>query len=207
MWVPTLLLEMEMPMRLPIQVTFRDVEESPAVRRLILAEAEKLDQFFPRIMGCRVLVESPHRRHHKGRLYHVRIDLTIPGKELVVRRDPAEHAPHTDLYLAIENAFHEMRRQLQDYVRIRRGQEKYHDPLPRGKVMKLFPYEEYGFLEGVDKGEVYFHKNSVLNNAFGRLTVGSEIRFHEEMGEQGPQASTVELVGTKNRRGAPPKAA
>ena len=43
--------------------------------------------------------------------------------------------------------------------------------------------------------EVYFHRNSVLDGAFRRLTVGARVTFVEEVGDKGPQASTVRLLG------------
>lgn len=181
-------------MRLPIQVTFRNIPESLPLRKLILDEAEQLDRFFPGIMGCRVLVESPHRHSHKGNLYHVSIDLTVPGKELVVKRCPDEHSAHTDAYLAIRDGFREMRRQLQDHLRKRRGYTKQHQPSPHGRIRVVFPQQEFGFLETPEGKEIYFHKNSVRNGGFPYLKVGDEVRFHETEGNEGPQASTVELI-------------
>jgi cold shock CspA family protein len=101
------------------------------------------------------------------------------------------HAGHKDIYVVIRDAFKEARRQLQDYVRRARGQTKIHEPMPAGRVSKLFPDEDYGFLETADEREIYFHRNSVLNRAFDRLKIGSSVSFTEEIGEKGAQASTV----------------
>lgn len=185
-------------MQLPIQITFRNIPESLPLRKLILDEAEQLDRFFPGILSCRVLVESPHRHSHKGNLFHVSIDLTVPGKELVVKRCPDEHSAHTDAYLAIRDAFREIRRQVQDHLRIRRGFTKHHEVTPHGRVRVVFPQQDYGFLETPEGREIYFHKNSVLNDGFTHLKPGDEVRFHETAGNDGPQASTVELVGKQS---------
>lgn len=190
-------------MKLPVQVTFRQVPESLAIKDLILTEAEQLDRYFSRIIGCRVLVESPHRSQRKGKLYHVRIEVKIPGKELVVKRDPGEHAAHTDVYLAIRDAFHEMRRQLQDYTKVRRGYVKHHEPSPHARVKTLFPTEDYGFLEEAGGAEIYFHRNSVLGQGFDALKIGDEVRFAESEGDEGRQASTVERVGAEGRHDFP----
>ena len=77
-------------MNLPLQVTFRGMPRSKAVEAHIREKADKLDVFYKKIMGCRVVVEAPHRRLHKGKHYHVRIDLTVPGGELVVNREPSK---------------------------------------------------------------------------------------------------------------------
>lgn len=190
-------------MKLPIQITFHEVAESESLKRLILDEAELLDQFFPRIMGCRIVIEKPHRSHRKGGLYHVVVDVTIPGKELVVRRCPDEHKAHTDAHLAVRDAFREMRRQIQDYVRIRRGDIKEPSRLMHGRVRLLHPNEDYGFLETSDGREVFFHKNSLLNSDFLKLNIGDEVRFHEEWGDKGPQASSVQLIGQESHREFP----
>lgn len=107
-------------MQQPIQLTFRNVPESDALKQLILNEAEDLEHFYSRITHCRVVVEAPHQKHQKGNLYHVTVHLTVPGKTLVVTRNPDAHFAHKDCYLAIREAFHEMRRQLQDFIRMQR---------------------------------------------------------------------------------------
>ncbi len=182
-------------MELPLQITFRGVSPSESIKAAIRERALKLDRFYDRIMRCRVVVDSPHRHQRKGKIYHVRIDLTVPGGELVVKQAPADHAPHEDIYLAIHDAFDEARRQLDDHVRRRRRQVKTRVGPPRARVRQLFKERDFGFLETSDGREVYFHRNSVLNGAFDRLEIGTEVRFAEGEGEKGPQASTVEVVG------------
>lgn len=202
----------------PVQITFRNMESAEAVEAKIHAEAKiraeaiDLDSFYDRIVGCRVVVEVPHRRHERGNVYHVRIDITVPGDELVVRHEPGlhgatersgigdgtkafeAHAPHKSLTLAIHDAFDLARRQVQDYARRQQGEVKVHEVTPHARVVRIFPEEDYGFLETPEGNEVYFHRNSVLNAGFERLKVGMEVTFVEEEGEKGVQASTVKLV-------------
>lgn len=108
-------------MELPVQITFRDTPESDSIKSLIEEECQKLDHFFPRILSCHVSLEVPHRHKTKGKLYEVRVDLTIPGHELVANRVPAERVDHEDAYAAVRHAFKQVRRQLQECVRIRRA--------------------------------------------------------------------------------------
>jgi ribosomal subunit interface protein len=185
----------EVPMQVPLQISFRDMEPSAAVEDRIRERAAKLDRYYERIMGCRVVVEAPHRRHHQGKLYHVRVDLTVPQGELVVSREPVNHHAHEDVYVAIRDAFDAAQRRLADYARRQRGDIKVREAPPVVRVSKLFAAEGYGFLAAPDGREIYFHKNSVLSDAFDRLQVGSEVQYAEEQGEKGPQASTVRLVG------------
>ncbi|MBI5197888.1 MAG: HPF/RaiA family ribosome-associated protein [Nitrospirae bacterium] len=177
-------------MKLPLQITVRNASISEVVDADIRDKAARLDSFYDQIMGCRVTVEAPHRHQHQGMLYNVRIDITVPGAELVVKREP-----HEDIYVAVRDAFDAARRQLEDFARRQRGDVKVHETPPHARVSKLFPEKGYGFLETADGREIYFHRNSVLQDGFDRLKIGTEVRFSEEMGEKGPQSSTVAIIG------------
>ena len=203
-------------MKTPLQVKFRNMPRSKAIEDNIREKASKLEYFYDRIVSCRVIVGAPHRHHRKGKAYEVRIDLAVPGGELVINRWPkrlkaaksslteqpetkliesherSKLESHADVYVAIRDAFNAAGRKLQDYARRQRGTVKLHEIPPRARVSKLFPEEKYGFLEG---REIYFHSNSVLQPGFDELDVGAEVYFVEEQGEKGPQASTVRLVG------------
>jgi len=197
---------------------------SEVVEAHIRVAAQKLDEFCDEIMGCRVLVETPHQHHRKGKLYHVRIDLTVPGAEFVIKRAPrlvtdrpsrfrkapedveleesrelSKYAAHDEIQLSIRDAFDAARRKLQDYARRRRGVLKLHEGSPHARVTKLFPDEGFGFLETADGREIYFHQNSVLDSGFNGLKIGTEVHFVEELGEKGPQASTVTPVSHHGR--------
>ncbi|HZR45534.1 MAG TPA: HPF/RaiA family ribosome-associated protein [Candidatus Manganitrophaceae bacterium] len=177
-------------MQLPLQLTVRNIALSEVAEADIREKAALLDAYYDQIIGCHVTVDAPHRHQHKGLLYDVRIDMTVPGSELAIRREPNE-----DIYVAIRDAFDAARWQLEDFARLQRGAVKTHETPPHGRVTQLFPEEGYGFLEASDGREIYFHRNSVLHGGFKNLEIGSEVRFAEEEGEKGPQASTVALVG------------
>ncbi len=173
-------------MDLPLQITARDVELTDVIRAEIAEKAEKLDKFYDRIMRCRVVVECPKRHLKDGKLYTLRIIIKVPGGELAVKREQ-----NKDLYVAIRDAFDAARRKLEDFSREQRGTVKRHDEPPRGRISAIFVEKGYGFLTTPDGHEVYFHENSVLNKEFDKLKVGMKVRFAEEQGEKGPQASTV----------------
>ena len=196
-------------MILPVQTTFRNMDGSAAVAARVQEEANKLEKYFDRITSCRVIVEAPHRHHRRGGLFHIRIELRVPNKELVVaheptlkheeRRDWHKHleveGPHKDVYVAIRDAFKAIRRQLKDYVRCLRHDVKTHCPAGRAKVLKLFPKEGYGFIETPDGREIYFHRNSVLNSAFEHIEIGAEVIFSEQAGDKGPHATSIRFTG------------
>lgn len=175
-------------MRLPLQVTFRDIPPSDAVETQITEKAAKLDRFYERIMSCRVVVDRPQRRHHKGKLYGVRIDITIPGREIAVNRNENE-----DVYVALRDAFDAAYRILEETRRKERGVVKTHEETPLGHVARLFPDNEYGFIRTMDERDVYFHRNSVLNGDYSKLKIGTQVSFLEEQGKLGPQAMRVAI--------------
>jgi len=108
-------------MSIPLQISFRNMDPSPAVEERIRKKAAKLERFHDRIVGCTVVVEAPHRHHHKGKLYSVRVDISVPGKDVVVdRAKPVDHA-HEDVYVAVRDAFDAAVRRLEDRTRKMRG--------------------------------------------------------------------------------------
>jgi len=184
-------------MELPLQIAFRHMDSSDAVTARIRERAEDLERFFDRIMSCRVVVECRHPRRQQGNLFRVRVDLKVPGREIVVGRDPAAHHAHEDVYVAIRDAFDTTRRLLEDHVREARGDVKLHVVPDHGRIARILPEQNCGFILSADGYEIYFHRNSVTNGEFDKLTVGDEVRFvaqHAESAE-GPQASTVVPLG------------
>lgn len=182
-------------MQIPVQIAFRNLEASEAIIAKINERAAKLERYYDRIIGCRVTVDALHKHHHRGNHYHVCVDVTVPGTELVANREPDEHHAYTDVYVAIRDAFDSARRQLEDYARERRGQVKTHETPPHGTIVEIHPAEDYGRIEAPGTGLVYFHRNSVVDADFDKLQPGTEVRFDVEMGERGLQATTVHVVG------------
>lgn len=176
-------------MEIPLQITTRDIELTDAIRAEVTEKAEKLDIFYDRITRCRVVIESPKRHQHDGKLYSVHIYITVPGAELVIKREVDK-----DIYVALRDAFHDARRKLEEFVRKQRGDVKYHEEQPQAVISSLFPDKGYGFLTTPDGLNFYFHENSVINETFTKLKVGMKVRFAEEAGEKGPQASTVTVL-------------
>lgn len=176
-------------MKLPLQVVFRGMEHSPWIEDVIREKATKLDRFCDHIMSCRVVVDMPHKHHHTGNMLEVRIDISAPGKEIVVNKEPSK-----DISAALRDAFDSAKRQLETYVQEQRRHVKTHEATPKAYVKQLFAEEGYGFIETIDGREVYFHGNSVIGEMFDRLKVGDEVTFVEEAGNEGPQASTVRMA-------------
>ena len=182
-------------MQIPIQVTFRHLAPSSFISAAVKKRASKIEKFFPRITSMRVMIEPLQRKKNQGNLYHVRIDMTVPGREIVVQRDPGRNHAHEDAYVAIRDAFDSARRQLEDFTRKHyQLKVKQHASPGTGRVIRIFPNEDCGFLKTADEREIFFHKNSVLNRSFDLIHPGDRVRFVETLGEKGPQASTVSLL-------------
>ncbi len=179
----------------PLRVSFHNLPHSELVESAARDAIRRLEGVFDRITGCCVVIDQPHRHHRQGNHVQVKIDLKVPGTELVVKREPTAEVAPGDLIGVIHEAFEDLQRQLEQFVSRRRRFVKNHEAPPHAKVAKVFPEAGYGFLETLDGRELFFHRNSVLNQGFDRLQVGAEVTFAEEEGDKGPQASTVKPVG------------
>jgi len=109
-----------------VHLSFRDMEPSPAVEERVRERAARLERYFDHITACRVVIESPHHHHHKGKLFRVRVDLTVPEGTIIADGGRSVDHSHEDVYVAIRDAFDTARRELEDWVRRRRGEVKHH---------------------------------------------------------------------------------
>jgi cold shock CspA family protein len=193
-------------MQIPVEITYKELGRTPALDQRIHEWVGKLERVFDRITRCEVLVETPHRHHRQGNAFHVRVRLTVPGGEIVASHDPGPSGAHEDVYVALRDTFLAVRRQLEDHVHTRlRREVKVREQSQHARVTFIDVEREWGWLEPEDGRRIYFHSNSVLGG-MDALKLGDEVRFDEEQGDQGPQASTVELIGANGRHGMPASA-
>jgi ribosomal subunit interface protein len=181
-------------MQVPLEISTRWIDLSPPLEAELRKRADRLERHSDRITSCRIAVERPTGNHHQeGGPYRVRVDIMVPGSELVADKSDEE------LYAAIRQAFDAAERQVETWSQRKRGDVKTQVVPPEGQVVRLFPEEGFGFLSGPDGREVYFHRNAVLDPpGFESLEVGARVRFAEEQGFEGPQASTVSLLGRED---------
>jgi len=189
-------------MQIPVEISFRGMDRLQALADDIQERAQKLAGTFDRITRCEVVVEAPHRRHAQGNLYRVRIQLCVPRRELIVGHTAHDKHQHEDPFVAVRDAFSAMRRQLLDYAQELRGETKMHADSPHGLIAKIclpdgpdFPQHGYGVITTCDGRNVAFRASSLHDVEFQRLELGSEVDFIEEEGDEGPQATSVSLVG------------
>ena len=183
-------------MQMPLQISFKDMDPSPAIEARIREKAAQLERFFPHIFRGHVAVSAPHRHHHKGRLYKVTIHLTLPPRhEITIGREGRQDHAHEDMNVAIRDAFDAAVRQVEDHARRIRAVMKTHEAPMHGRVVRLFP--DHGFIEKADGQEIYFNRNSVVEEGFDALEVGRLVRLvvAEAESPRGWQATTVHPIG------------
>jgi len=181
-------------MQVAPEIKFHGVRRSEWVENYIVERLRRLERYADGITSCHATLSQEQASQNKGNRYSVMIEVRIPpNHDLAARKQRIVHDMHTQLPALINLAFGAIERQLKKAAQLRRADVKTHDAGPHGLVEKLSP-EGYGFIRSFDNREVYFHRNSVLHGDFERLTVGTEVRFEPEEGDQGLQASSVQIV-------------
>lgn len=173
-------------MQIPVQITLRDFDSCPVLETHIRQKANKLERYFDRISSCRVVVKMTQKHKHNGKLYNVRIDVTVPGTELVVT-----HKEDQDVYIALRDAFDAINKQLANHAHRRNGHVKTHEVLMHGTIARLVANEGYGFIEGMDGNEYYFSITNVSFPKFNQLIIGDEVDYIPTALSNGLQAQHV----------------
>lgn len=193
-------------MKVPLEITYRDVPKTAAIETLVREKVAKLEKVCQQLSSCHIAVEKIHDRPNSGSPYRVRIDMTVPpGHELVADYHPGEAIQYEPLETVIRHAFDAARRQL---VELNQRQQRHVKTHPAQEIMalvtRLFRADGYGFLRTLEGEEIYFHRNSVLHDDFDRLEIGTGVRFALEQGEEGPQATSVQIVDKPGARVSTP---
>jgi cold shock CspA family protein len=183
-------------MQVPLEIFYKDVNKTESLDMLIREKADKLEKICSNITSCSIAVEKPNATTRQRNPYRVRITLNVPpGHEIAVSKEPADNDKDSPLPTVIRNAFSAVEKQLRKLVQLQREEVKKHpEQEVRAIVTKIFPDEGYGFIRTINGREIYFHKNSVVNEDFGQMQEGTGVRFVETDGDKGPQATTVQIV-------------
>lgn len=174
-------------MQSPLQISYENVPESDALSAHIRQKADKLEQMYERLIGCRVRVALPHRHSAQGESFEVRVECSVPGAEPLVC---GKSAP--DVYVALRDAFDAALRQLESLDELRSGHVKNHAETLHGEVVRLL--DGYGFIEDDQGYQYYFSGENMVGSRFDKLAEGAEVRFLPETASQGLQAKRVNVV-------------
>jgi len=191
-------------MDIPLELAFHNMTPSDSLRSAVQREVERLERFYDHIVGCRVVIEMPHKRHRVGsNIPDVHVLLRVPGREIVVSRELARSVNNAkgtvNAYAVLRDAFEAVQARLKDYRRQRRGEVKPKDAPMLGHVVELVAERKYGFLATEDGGQLYFHRNSVAGEGFEDLRVGDAVEYAPAMGDKGSAAARVWRTGTRNQ--------
>lgn len=186
-------------MDVPLEIRFHGMDSSETVEERIRDKVAKLERKYGRLVACRVGIEKPHRQHRNGNNYEVHIELSVPGHDLVVSKEPhgvGDRSKAPDIYQAVNVAFDAAERQLQQFKDKQYGDVKVHDgatPLT-GTVADLRPEQGYGFLDNAQGSQLWFHRNAIMDGAIEDMKVGDRVLYVETVGATGPQASRIWLA-------------
>lgn len=184
-------------MERPLDIGFHNMPPSPEIEAEIRQRVDKLERRYANLIGCRVTVEALHNQHRTGNMHEVHIVLSVPGRDLVVSREP--HRPgdryaRPDIRTALRDAFEAAERQLETYKGVKRADTSGPSGSAlTGQVTQLLPGEDHGFILNALGTQLYFHRDSVTNGAFEDLTIGQSVHYVEEEGDAGPVATKVRV--------------
>jgi ribosomal subunit interface protein len=187
-------------MQVPLKISFHNMAASESIEARVRERVARLERLSDGIVSCRVTIEAPHKQPHRSTV-GITIDIGVPGKEIVVKREQRHHESRDDAYQVIGVAFDAAERQLEHHRELARREVKAHDGAVYAHIVRLYPDQGYGFIETPGRHNVYFHRVVVEEDAFDQLEVGSEVHYTlaDEEGPMGPQASRVRLVRGKHQ--------
>jgi len=187
---------MEDAMQVPLELTFRDVNKTPALEELINEKVDDLEKVCDNLISCRMAVEKPQEHQKSGNPYRVRLNLRVPpGHEIVVKREPGTGNMHDPVDIIIRDAFSAAHRQLRELVEKQQQKVKSHPEQEVAAVVSnLYPDDGYGFLKTTEGREVYFTEKAVVHDKFEDLKIGDGVRFVGRVGDDGFHATTVQVV-------------
>ena len=189
-------------MERPLEIVFHNMPPSSEIERLVREKVAKLHKFYPRLVGCRVAVELPHKAHKTGNVPKVRVEIQVPGRTLVVRQErrARQRDTATSARSSVRDAFDAATEKLRDFKRKQAHEVKAHPAPLQARISSLFVERDYGFITTAEGKELYFHRNSVMDGPFDALKLGDTVHFVPADGDTGPTAAKVWPANGKDRR-------
>ena len=182
-------------MQVAPEISFRSFEPTDRIRSRIDKEVETLEAHFPRMISCKVMVEGGVRRRQTGDLAHVSLHITLPGgKDIAVSSMKDDAGEHSDVMVAIRDAFKAAERQLKSQKPDPRTVGAHPSRLS-GTIARFIAGEPAGFIIGEDGKDYYLHAREVTTSKFEDLTIGDAVTFRPDTGDEGPMARAVHQRG------------
>jgi cold shock CspA family protein len=184
-------------MQEPLQIAFQNMDHSDALEARVRELWGKLERHYDGIISARIVVAAPHKQPHKSSL-GISISIGVPGRDIVVKREQKLHEADNHATWVLNEAFGAAERQLEDYAQKQRRDVKTHEgEREYARIVRLYPDQEYGFIETRDQLSIYFHKAVLRDASFEEVKEGSEVLYTlaPDEGPMGPMASSVWVVG------------
>ena len=193
-------------MQEPLEISFNDIEKTPQLEALIREKTERLEKFSDAIVSCHVDVAQPHAHQNSGSGYRVRIELRVPPKDSLVAHEHSSHGNiHDTVETVVNRAFDALERQLKEHTeRLRQDQREHSEEDAPGTVIVIDQDKRYGIIKTAAGRDIYFTDSAVLHDDFDRIEIGTAVRYEDQPGDNGPRASTVEIVEKKGQPMAKP---
>jgi ribosome-associated translation inhibitor RaiA len=182
-------------MQVPLDIVFHNMDRSEAMEAQVRDRVARLERHTDNIIACRVVLEAPQKQVHHS-LIQIVLKVCLPNKEIVVKRERRRQGSKGDRQQVIGAAFDVAERQLEEHLKILRHDVKTHDGPSYARIVKLYPDQDYGFIETPLHLNVYFRGEVVDGESFDTLAIGDEVLYTmaSDEGPMGPQASRVRLV-------------
>lgn len=187
-------------MQEPLEVSFTHIDKTPELDALIEEKVQRLEKFCDNLISCHVSVSEPHAHQDSGSGYRVRIEARIPPNQQIVAH---EHSSHGDIRDTVETiirrAFDATERQLKEHVeRLREGNRDTLDEEDAPGIVTIIDKEKrFGIIKTITGRDIYFADKAVLHDDFDRIEVGTSVRYEDQPGDEGPRATTVEIIEKK----------
>jgi ribosome-associated translation inhibitor RaiA len=190
----------EFVMQEPLQISFHNMESSEALERRVREHWAKVERHYDGIISARIVIEAPHKQPHKSTL-GISISIGVPGRDIAVKREQRLHETDNHATWVINEAFQAVARQLEDYAQKQRRDVKPHEgERAYARIVRLYPDQDYGFIETRESVNIYFHRDVVRDADFADLKEGSEVLYTlaPDEGPMGPMASSVWTLGSEH---------
>ncbi|HKK18455.1 MAG TPA: HPF/RaiA family ribosome-associated protein [Opitutales bacterium] len=187
-------------MQQPLEISFNDIEKTPELDALIHEKAGRLEKFCDNLVSCHVSVAKPHAHQETGSGYRVRVEARIPPNHQIVAHEHSSHGElHDNVETVIRRSFDAAERQVKEHVAKLREDEResFDDEDAPGIVTVIDKAKRYGIIKTVAGRDIYFADKAVLHDDFDRIEIGTSVRYEDQSGDEGPRASTVEIVEKK----------
>jgi len=184
-------------MQKPLQIAFKNLDKSEHLEDLIRERVDKIEQFYPRLIGCRVVLERPARSATAKASLGISVELDVPGRpKIIAKREDDRRDAKGDSLRLINQAFDAAQRQLEDMARVVSRDVKQHESTGEtGCIMQIEKLEDHGFVEMAQGDSLYFTRDAVADNRFDELEPGMVVHVTRAVRESsmGPAASSIRL--------------